>query len=63
MNKNIYGNLFQIVFRRFIIVSRNIYKNTIGNKVIFEEINHDLILSLAINGIQVINMVLLKNLS
>ena len=23
-------------------ISRNIYKNTIGNKVIFEEINHDL---------------------
>jgi len=42
-------------------ISRNIYKTTYGNKVMFEEINHDLFFD--INGIRVIYMVLLRKQS
>ena len=30
--------------REFIRITRNLYKNAFGNKIIFEEINHDLAL-------------------
>ena len=41
-NKNFLWEPFSNRFKGAYKVSRNIYKNTIGNKVIFEEINHDL---------------------
>ena len=41
-NKNFLWEPFSSRYIGAYKVSRNIYKNTIGNKVIFEEINHDL---------------------
>ena len=41
-NKNFLWEPFSNRYEGAYKVSRNIYKNTIGNKVIFEEINHDL---------------------
>ena len=41
-NKNFLWEPFSSRYKGAYKVSRNIYKNTIGNKVIFEEINHDL---------------------
>ena len=41
-NKNFLWEPFSTRFKGAYKVSRNIYKNTIGNKVIFEEVNHDL---------------------
>ena len=40
--KLIYGNLFPIVLLGMHNTTRNLYKNEYGNKVLFEEINHDL---------------------
>ena len=40
--KLIYGNHFQISMKVFTKFHRNLYKNMYGNKVIFEEVNHDL---------------------
>ena len=41
-NKNFLWEPFSSRYKGAYKVSRNIYKNTIGNKVIFEEVNHDL---------------------
>ena len=59
--KPFYGSRFLISTKGFIISSQ-IYKNTFGNKIIFEEINTNLNSLLDINGIQVINLDSVKKL-